>query len=267
MGNNCVKKHEEKYEYSSNPKDKKGYEYRTTFREDGTKEYEAEYINGVQNGKIKKYSKSGKLICETTGKNMKVNGSYTEWDENGNLICEGFYLDHNSYGEFKVYIDQQICLQIAKNGIWEKETVFDKNGNKTGEKFRIENTNEYQGYNYFPDGQKVRCKFYLKNDKLHDEYQLFDDNGDIIVKIFFCEGIIRKFWPLDLEVNPELLDIAELEEGIELKDYHIINSNFESIKNITPVDTTFICYNSYTDEIYSVKNSTIKCNLHSKNEE
>ena len=155
--------------------------------------FKKKYIKYKSKGIGKEYNiSSGEVIYEGEYLNGKRNGKGKEYDYNGNLKFEGEYLNGKKQGKGKEY--------SSKILIFEGEFLNGKRNGK-GKDFLF-GTLLFEG-EYLNGKRHGKGKEYFFNDKLKFEGEYsngqeivgigYDINGNIVYKLNFIEGKIKRY--------------------------------------------------------------------------
>ncbi|HFA52010.1 MAG TPA: toxin-antitoxin system YwqK family antitoxin [Bacteroidetes bacterium] len=158
------------------------------------------YKDDVLQGETKVFFENGKLDYVEHYKNGKYEGLYQKYFENGQLSNEGQYVDN------------------AMSGIW-------KRWYKTGElreEVTFADNNENGPFKEFHKNGKPKTEgVYVNGDNEQGELKMFDENGDLIQKMYCEYGVCAASWKAgegDIEVDTaKIKRLAELKRNAEMR--------------------------------------------------
>jgi antitoxin component YwqK of YwqJK toxin-antitoxin module len=140
------------------------------FHENSTKKFEADYVNGIDDGLFKEWDENGNLIEVAKLKNGKLEGKRFRFHTNGNMQFEGHYVNGFLSGISKEWYDNgNLCI--------EKEN---QNGIENG-KFTF----------YLEEGQK-KLEGYMVMGKREGLWVEFDSEGVPIYNHYYEGGEIQR---------------------------------------------------------------------------
>lgn len=105
--------------------------FRTNDISNSDKYFEANYLSGQLNGKVKMWYSKQNQYFEINYKNNKKNGRFVVWSRNGDIKKETYFKDDSIVGPTKVYISpSNLLLSDSGNTIQDKvlrQALMDKN--------------------------------------------------------------------------------------------------------------------------------------------
>ncbi len=131
------------------------------------------YMNGILEGNSEIFYENNKLKFFNTFKNGKLDGESYEYYNNGQIKSTINYINGIVVGEEKQYYSNGQLSLICNH------VINDNNSISTCEGPCIE---------YHNNGE-VLAKYNFVNDKIHGEYEAFDEQGDLIEYSNYVNGV------------------------------------------------------------------------------
>lgn len=182
--------------YSWNPKSIQGKI--TYWRNDGSKDAEATYLQGKLDGIYQTWYSSGPLRSESFYKEDKLQGRYTFWYETGEKQEESFYVDGDLQGSYKEwYQSGQLSYEANYENDYESGTVnyWYKDGQLEEQYIRLNGKLEGIYKTWHENGQLASEKNY-KEGKIVGEEKGWDKQGKLLYTHHYKNGHI--LWPQKL---------------------------------------------------------------------
>ena len=220
------------------PELKDGTGYIKYINSDGYLEYEAQYSNGLKNGKGKEYDSKGKLIFEGEYKNNKKwNGK--GYDASKNIVYElingnGKVKEYNNFGDLSFEGEYLNGVRKGKKYVFESKFEGEYlNGKKNGKGKEYYNNGELKFEGIYLYNFKLNGKYYM-NGKLEYEGNYlynkkwsgkgYDENGNIIYELNNGNGKVKEYDDDGkLKFEGKYLNGKKSGKGKEYNDEGIIN--------------------------------------------
>ncbi|SNW62086.1 MORN-repeat protein [Orpheovirus IHUMI-LCC2] len=178
-----------------------------TYINDGTEEYM--YVNGLKNGKYRKFNIWGNLVEEGTYKDNKLNGSVSRYHGNGKKFVECTYIDNNLFGTYKEFNDKGIIIEQYDDNIVKindsyksvksgKYNKYDNRGRRIQECYYVGDDEKLDGkyIKWYPSKrinslERKMMEEYYKNGHRYGKSQKWYENGNIHIQCSYNErGIL-----------------------------------------------------------------------------
>jgi antitoxin component YwqK of YwqJK toxin-antitoxin module len=178
-------------------------EYRREFYEDGTLKYEAQYKDGLLDGKKQGYYPTGELKVVSHYRENKLHGPYRELYENGQIKVLAYYENGQKHGDYQSFYEDG-SSEIKGNyvdGLADGDfKEWNRDGNmrldasfKKGllayirHKLVIEPLGEEYRKIYWKDNKKIKSQWFNRREELKLE-TLWDGETEKRMTVFYERG-------------------------------------------------------------------------------
>lgn len=176
------------------------------------------------------YPNGNVKMTYTKNERGEYHGLVTHFSESGVKVSETTYVNGRTIGKFKMFHPNGVEKMTGEHSEYRELAglviTFDEKGNKISERNYVRGILNGDIKTFYPDGS-LESEGYMKDNKKHLEYKLYDKTGKIVEYILYDNGYAKKWHPASIKINKSEISVSCFEEKF--------NETVNQIRNNNPV--------------------------------